>query len=58
MKKLIGRLVCLVKGHQRGKRGDVVRDGHGFVRFYAYSCPRCGKHWSRLAPKKDRVKHG
>jgi hypothetical protein len=43
--KLIGRIVCLFKGHRRGKRlfpsslpADLYAAG-----FDYYACPRCGR---------------
>lgn len=39
---MIAKLICLLKGHKRGKR--VRAEEHGRVKFFA--CPRCGRETS------------
>jgi len=42
MLRIIGRLICVFKGHLRGKR--VASHENGSVKVYA--CPRCGRKTS------------
>jgi hypothetical protein len=41
---MLAKLICLVKGHKRGKRVGEVENGKRH-----YSCPRCKARWSRKA---------
>lgn len=43
--KIIGRLLCKVRGHKRGKR---VSGTTGSKHIF-FACPRCGAQWSRKA---------
>lgn len=46
---MIGKLICLIRGHKRGKR--LPRFQGGTVsqeqRWDAFECPRCGARWHR-----------
>ena len=51
---LIGKLICMVMGHQRGKRVVYVYDGVTIINpggMSTFACPRCGQTWSRKARK-------
>lgn len=45
---MINRLVCLFKGHRRGKRTGNSAAAAGFLEF---RCPRCGSTWQRKEKK-------
>jgi hypothetical protein len=51
--KLIGRIVCLFKGHRRGKfaHQGIVIDG---ARLRTYRCERCGAEWRRKIKAQDQ----
>jgi transcription elongation factor Elf1 len=46
--KLIGRIVCLFKGHKRGKRQPI--NSPADVEVAIFACPRCG-HQTRYKVK-------
>jgi len=41
---MLNKLICLIKGHKRGKRDADLAVNPG---ERAYRCPRCGATWSR-----------
>jgi hypothetical protein len=46
--KLIGRLICAVKGHKRGKWVDQG------IEWKKYRCPRCHATWSRKVKGENK----
>lgn len=50
MKHMIGKLLCWLWGHKRGKRDNsfVFAIEHN---EQGYRCPRCGATWTRKARK-------
>ncbi|HEX8106738.1 MAG TPA: hypothetical protein VF516_03370 [Kofleriaceae bacterium] len=45
---MIGRLICLFKGHKRGKRVSEATSNGGAM-FADFRCPRCKATWTRKA---------
>lgn len=44
---MLSKLICLIKGHVRGKKvGSTEGAPVGFV-LNVYACPRCGAQWTR-----------
>ena len=43
---ILGRIICMFKGHKRGKRvadHDTKADFGRITTHFAYQCPRCGR---------------
>ena len=54
MNTTIGRLVCFLVGHLRGKRLSIGLDREGYPAYpelVMFRCQRCGAKWTRKARK-------
>lgn len=56
---MIGKLICWLLGHKRGKRiaeatGDAYAEFHVLAGNAVFECPRCHRRWARPAKKVAR----
>lgn len=57
--KLIGRIVCFVVGHKRGRLvPDMPLGRHSEqTRVHIYACPRCDATWMRKIKQRTKPMH-
>ena len=47
MTAMLSKLICLIKGHKRGKLIRNMPPHEGLPGEKGYRCPRCGATWAR-----------
>ena len=53
---IIGKLICFVMGHKRGRKIDTLGRADGVVTSHVYKCNRCGDTWTRKVKPKKAVR--